>query len=65
MWEIMVKEYIIIDGQLYKRVDYFNSEFCPFCGSKELIINPEDETFLSRVGCLNCDRWIDPVRLRK
>lgn len=61
----MAKEYIIIDGQLYKRMDYFDSEFCPFCGSTNLITKPGDETFLSRVGCLNCDRWIDPVRLRR
>jgi hypothetical protein len=61
----MAKEYITKDGQLYKKVEYFDGKFCPFCGGTRLITKRGDEVFHSRMGCMDCDKWIDPVRLRK
>lgn len=39
-------------------------EGCPHCGSLRKPIMTEDETFLPRKGCLDCDQWWGPPRLR-
>ena len=38
---------------------------CPFCGSTKLHSKPETETFRERRGCLDCDNWLDPVRVKR
>lgn len=38
---------------------------CPFCGSKRLHSREADERFEAQRGCLDCDRWIDPVRTKR
>ena len=58
----MNNKYIVINGKLYKEVESFEDDICPFCGGKDFIIHPEDETFKKRKGCLNCNKWLDPVR---
>jgi hypothetical protein len=36
------------------------------CGpDREEMTKPADEVFLARTGCLRCDRWDGPVRLRR
>ncbi len=36
---------------------------CPFCGSSRAPkVIPADKTFHQRRGCLDCNRWWDPVR---
>jgi len=60
----MEKKYIIKDGHIYKRVGIFDEKECLFCGSVRLIRIPSDEVFLSRVGCLQCNKWIEPIKLK-
>ena len=35
------------------------------CKHSRIITKPGDETFLPQRGCLDCNKWLDPVRLRK
>jgi hypothetical protein len=35
------------------------------CAHLNTVTQPADETFLERRGCLDCNQWLDPVRLRK
>lgn len=35
------------------------------CFHSRTIEQPGDETFHPRLGCLDCDTWLQPVRLRK
>lgn len=37
---------------------------CPHCGSDRLTTDHDDEKFLPRVGCLDCNVWLTEVRLR-
>jgi hypothetical protein len=32
---------------------------------KLVVEHPNDETFFPRRGCVTCDVWLDPVRLRR
>ena len=32
------------------------------CEHKRIVIQEEDGTFQARRGCLDCDKWLDPVR---
>ena len=61
-------EAILVGKMWYVRVDELpvNFDVCPFCHStKPWIVHGGDETFYPRRGCLDCNRWIDQVRLRK
>lgn len=40
-------------------------DVCPFCGGKRLQVSEGDKTFLPRRGCLDCDRWIESVKVRR
>lgn len=51
-----------LDDQL-KRVVYEGGP-CPHCGSDRLITDHDDETFLPRVGCLDCNVWLTEVRFK-
>lgn len=43
-----------------------NATACPFCGSTNLRVSDRDsKDWEPQRGCLDCDRWIDPVRRRK
>jgi len=35
------------------------------CPHKRVLVRPGDETFHAQRGCLDCDTWLDPVRLRR
>ena len=35
------------------------------CIHEHTIMQKGDETLCSRVGCLDCNAWLDPVRLKK
>lgn len=39
------------------------AEYCPECGSGNVTVRPADKTFARLRGCLDCNHWIDPVRL--
>jgi len=62
-------EYITINGVLYRRVEslteIFDGKTCPLCGSNNLIEHPECERFYARRGCLDCDTWLESVRLKE
>ena len=38
--------------------------FREFCPHKNKITHPEDETFYSREGCVDCNTWLQPVRIK-
>ena len=38
---------------------------CPHCGGHNLIEKAADETFFARLGCLDCDKWLEPVKLKR
>lgn len=40
-------------------------DMCPFCGGKNLHASDGDATFMPRRGCLDCNRWIESVRVRR
>ncbi len=40
------------------------SDGCPHCGGHNLIEKSADESFLARLGCLDCDEWLEPVKLK-
>lgn len=42
----------------------FNGVECQHCGSKRFIKKEADELFIEQVGCLDCDRWLTPVRYK-
>lgn len=42
----------------------FEKYGCPFCKSMEIILRPGTEIFLPQRGCLSCNKWIDPVRIK-
>lgn len=42
----------------------FNGVSCQYCGSINLICKEEDELFLSRMGCLDCNSWLENVKLK-
>jgi len=35
----------------------------PGCPHKRILVRPGDETFLPQRGCLDCNTWLDPVRV--
>lgn len=35
---------------------------CPFCGSSNIKVSKQSGTHPQR-GCLDCDQWLDPLRL--
>lgn len=41
------------------------SDGCPRCSGQNLIEKKADELFLRRLGCLDCDEWLEPVMLRE
>ena len=43
----------------------FNGVSCQYCGSRNLNKESENETFYGRVGCLDCNQWLQPVKLKK
>ena len=36
---------------------------CSDCPHNRIITQPGSETFLPRRGCLDCNEWLEPVRL--
>lgn len=30
---------------------------CPLCGSKKSFLRYQQEGFVDRIGCLDCDKW--------
>lgn len=41
----------------------FNGVNCHFCGSRNLIREDDNDVIVGRVGCLDCVKWLTPVRL--
>ena len=38
---------------------------CPLCGGRRFTEKEADETFFRRLGCLDCNVWLGPARLRE
>jgi hypothetical protein len=61
-------EYKLIDGEIYQKVKNVQFNTCPMCGSPKLIIDEEksffNTTFRARIGCLSCNIWLQPARIK-
>lgn len=59
------EQYVQINGEMYVRVDSDRSWYsCPFCNSKNLTKESDNETFYGRTGCLDCDKWLNKLRIK-
>ncbi len=72
--EIGAERGVLISLELQKVIDKMSSDKpnvrvqvamgCPHCGSTRTIVEPEDQLFESREGCLNCNRWFNEPKLK-
>ena len=37
----------------------------PRCKHERIVVRPADDTFHEQRGCLDCNQWLDPVRLKR
>ena len=62
----MAADKVLVDAAWLAKIMDTDRYGCPFCGSmREPIVKPGDETFYSRRGCLDCEEWWEPVKLKK
>lgn len=61
----LMQDYIVINGEIYQKMDDIRAWYsCPFCNSFNLIKESDNETFYGRIGCLDCDKWINKIVIR-
>jgi hypothetical protein len=41
---------------------YVGPGICPYCGSSDLTTLPESYSYMTRTGCVSCNRWFNDER---
>lgn len=53
------------EGRSVVRIVVYGGERHATCSHEHIYIRAEDELFHEQRGCLDCDRWLEPLRMKE